>query len=410
MMTMRGKLRKIARIVLVLPFALLTNPATAQSVSDFRLPEPTPTSTGRAAGPVDPENPGASTPRLASDPASGPTPTGTAAPRVNPDASSTGSSAPSPRSAAPSAAATAAPRPAATAPTRAPDLGPVLGSIPGNPNSAAPAPADSSATPSTFPTGSSDAATPSFPSLTPDAAMPPANEPSASWWPYLAAGSTSLAALFGLLWWRRRRGAHDPVVEFIMPVVTASKPDPALAAAIPEPRLGTAPSPLPIVEPDRLTLTLEATRLSASLLATTLSYRLKLINHSSGALVGLAIEGDMVSAHTSVPPEQQIAHAGQALELRHALAALAAGETAEFSGEIRLPLSAIAPIRAGEQAYFVPLARFRIEAGTQDGEVFVIARTFVVGDVPSGPQTTLRPFRLDLGPRTYSNVSQREVT
>ena len=167
--------------------------------------------------------------------------------------------------------------------------------------------------------------------------------------------------------------------------------------------------PAPIAEPDRLTLTLKATRLNASLMATTLSYRLKLTNHGTGVLVGLAIEGDMISAHASLPPEQQIAQAGQALELRHALAALAAGESAEFSGEIRLPLSAITPIRAGEQAYFVPLARFRVEAGGPGEDPFILARTYVVGDVPEGPQTTLRPFRLDLGPRTYSRVSQREV-
>lgn len=251
---------------------------------------------------------------------------------------------------------------------------------------------------------------PSFPSLTPGVTVPPADEGAAWWWPYFAAGSTALAGLFGLLWWRRRSEKRDPVAEFEMPVVRPPKLPPVSAAAIPEPRLSAAAPPAPIGEPDRLSLTLEATRLSASLMATTLSYRLKLTNHGTGALLGLAIEGDMISAHASLPPEQQMAQAGKTLELRHALAVLAAGESAEFSGEIRLPLSAITPIRAGEQAYFVPLARFRVEAGAPGEDPFIVARTFVVGDVPEGPQTTLRPFRLDLGPRTYSRVSQREVS
>lgn len=410
MMKLRGKFGATVRfvsalVVPVLAFALLADTAIAQSASDFRLPEPTPTSTTRAPGPVDPENPGASTPGTAPSPA--PTPTRTASPSPAPTASAAAAPAPaagrSPARSVPGAAPRAAPAAAPGAASPAPVLATPV--------------AESGAPPSTFPPaasgpiGTSGSAVPSFPSLTPDAAVPPADQGAAWWWPYLAGGSTALAALFGLLWWRRRSETQDPVAEFEMPVVRAPMPAlaPAPAPAIPEPRLSAAAPPAPIAEPDRLTLTLEATRLNASLMATTLSYRLKLTNHGTGVLVGLAIEGDMISAHASLPPEQQIAQAGQALELRHALATLAAGESAEFSGEIRLPLSAITPIRAGEQAYFVPLARFRVEAGGPGEDPFFLARTFVVGDVPEGPQTTLRPFRLDLGPRTYSRVSQREV-
>ncbi len=400
MMKLRGKFGVAARIVPALAFALFTDAAIAQSASDFRLPEPTPTSTSRAPGPVDPENPGASTPGAAPSPA----PTRTASPSPTPTATATVAPAPAPgRSPARTVPGAPARAGAGTSASGAPT--PAL-SAPSAVNSALPGalPAATSG-----PTDTSGSAVPSFPSLTPGAAAPPADQGPAWWWPYLAGGSTALAALFGLLWWRRRSGTQEPVVEFQMPVVHAPKPAPAPAAVIPEPQLSVAAPPSPIAEPDRLTLTLEATRLNASLMATTLSYRLKLTNHGSGVLVGLAIEGDMISAHASLPPEQQIAQTSQALELRHALATLAAGESAEFSGEIRLPLSAITPIRAGEQAYFVPLARFRVEAGGPGEDPFILARTFVVGDVPEGPQTTLRPFRLDLGPRTYSRVSQREV-
>ena len=47
-----------------------------------------------------------------------------------------------------------------------------------------------------------------------------------------------------------------------------------------------------------------------------------------------------------LPPEQQIASAAQRLELRHAHVALAPGESAEFTGDIRLPLAAITPIKS----------------------------------------------------------------
>ena len=156
-------------------------------------------------------------------------------------------------------------------------------------------------------------------------------------------------------------------------------------------------------------MTLEARRMSASLMATTLSYTLRLTNHGKEPLSALAVEGDMIAAHGSIPPEQQIAQDGQRLELRHALVALAPGESAEFTGDFRLPLSAITPIRAGTAAYFVPLARFRVEAGKADGALQVLVQTYVVGEMAENPGAALRPFRLDLGPRTYSRIGERAV-
>lgn len=149
--------------------------------------------------------------------------------------------------------------------------------------------------------------------------------------------------------------------------------------------------------------------MSASLMATTLSYTLKLTNNGSEPLSGVAVEGDMVSAHASLPPEQQIASNNQQLEPRHNLVTLAPGESAEFTGDFRLPLTAVTPIRAGEAAYFVPLARLRVQASNSRGESLTRAQTYVVGELPEAPGAALKPFRLDLGPRTYSNVGQRAV-
>ncbi len=144
-------------------------------------------------------------------------------------------------------------------------------------------------------------------------------------------------------------------------------------------------------------------------MATTLSYTLTLTNHSAQALSALAVEGDMISAHASIPPDQQMASDGLRLELRHALVTLAAGESAQFTGDMRLPLSSITPIRAGEAAYFVPLARLRVEASTPAGASLVQVQTFVVGELPEVAGAGLRPFRLDLGPRVYSQIGQRAV-
>ncbi len=188
--------------------------------------------------------------------------------------------------------------------------------------------------------------------------------------------------------------------------LAVAEPEPAPAIAeVPAP-----PEPAALAEPSRgIALALEATRMNASLMATTLSYKLTLTNHTGTALSGLAIEGDMIAAQAQVPAERQVAGAAQHLEQRHQLATLAPGESAEFSGDIRVPLTMIAPIRAGAQALFIPLARFRVEAGADGRGRVAVTRTYVVGEESQTAGAQLRPFRLDLGPRTYSRIGQRAV-
>lgn len=151
-------------------------------------------------------------------------------------------------------------------------------------------------------------------------------------------------------------------------------------------------------------MALEARRLTASLMATTLSYALRLTNTGTVPIAALAVEADLVSAHASLPVDQQIANDSHRLELRHAQVDLAPGESVEFIGDLRLPLTEVTAIRAGNAAYLVPLARFRIEAGNA-----VVVQTYVIGELPEQAGAALRPFRLDLGPRTYSQIGQRAV-
>lgn len=376
--------------------AVVPGAALAQSVSDYRLPGSTePKANPGAQGPVDTDNP------MVRGPA--PSPVQTPTPSPLPGASVPAAS----PSAAPIARNPAQPRPV-PAPARTGQ--PVPGDAP--PATAAPSPglpplvvASPSPSPTpALPTVLSGPA-PAFEQTTPNAAEP------IDWrryWPFLAAILASLVAALIAVVLRRRR-LHEPAVEFEPPVVREVQPsDPAPLPRADEPR-----APLTVPEPPRapagLGISLEAQRLSASLMATTLSYRLTLTNTTGQPLSALAIEGDIIAAHASLAPEQQIASNAQRLELRHALVSLAAGERVEFSGDMRLPLTAITPIRAGDAAYFVPLARLRIEASTTAGTPFVEAQTYVIGEISDKPGAALRPFRLDLGPRIYQNVGQRAV-
>ncbi|MCZ8019322.1 hypothetical protein [Novosphingobium sp.] len=386
-----------------LALGLPAMPLAAQST--FSLPPGQSTPTARPAGPFDPNDPTTSAAR--------PRPTTTAAPTPGPAATPT-SAAPATSaasSATPRAATTATPR-SATRTTQA-----TASAAPQAPASTAPGPLDSLALPGAA--ASAPPAADPFPTALPSApsaaATPPAKEPSAlpAWWPWAAGVLGLLAALGGLLFWRRRRDDAAPQIAFEPPVVSKQQPE---TASEPEPAPVAAPTPAPTPAPTApvgnnsgLQLELVARRLDASLVAATLAYSLKVTNTGPEPLGALTFEADMVGAHASRPVEQQIASAEQRLEQRHALTELAPGESAEFKGEFRLPLAMITPIRAGNAAYFVPLVRLRVEAVEADAASAVLAQTFVVGELPDQPGGALRPLRLDLGPRTFARLGQRAV-
>jgi len=386
-----GKAKRVtgaAALALLLAPAALS--AQTQSVPDFSIPTGRPTSNPRAQGPVDSDAPIIRTPVPRPSPTPAPVPV--ASPTATPSSAVTPAPAPHPST------NTRSPLPAPRSQTAAPS---------GTDASPAPSPSASGITPFPLPSSSTVPAPAPTIGLTEPA---PAEAPSASFWPWVAGGAGLLALLFAGLWWRSRQTAQVPRLEFIPPVVKAPppapEPAPSAPRSLPEPQLSAAS--FAAAQPG-LGIALEARRMSASLMATTLSYTLTLTNNSPDTLSALAIEGDMIAAHASLPPEQQIASDGERLELRHALVTLAPGETAEFKGDFRLPLTALNPIRAGNAAFFVPLARLRVEASTPAGKPLVKAQTYVVGETGDTPGAGLRPFRLDLGPRTYSRIGQRAV-
>ena len=409
-MKMRGMVSKVrtgrsggfagSALICALAISLLAavNPAFAQSssqVGDFRLPSATPTPTSRAQGPVDPDNPYATRPRDARPtPTPVPTPAPTAAPAPAPVVVQTRAQAvpgsligsprritPAPRNAPP---VTDGPPQSASAGTAAPAAGDVL-----PPSAAIPAAIAPSSTPDRISSVSS--------------AAEPAGT---SWWPWLAGlAALVVAAAIGGFALRRRASAEFAAPELERPVVAErippAPPEPAPVAP------ALAPPALTPHAGEPLTLALVATRMSATLINTALSYRIALTNTSDQPLEHLAVSGDMIAAHATRDVRGQLALDGQPLAPLHRLAALAPGETAELEGQLRLPLTAITPIKQGEAALFIPLARFRVELGLTRSAGMV--RSFVVGQPPVAGSDALLPFRLDLGPRLYAPLSQREL-
>ena len=188
-------------------------------------------------------------------------------------------------------------------------------------------------------------------------------------------------------------------------VAPVPAPPAAPRAPLPQPAFDPAPVPKPVPRPtpatvpEPLQIALEPLRFSLTLMNATLSYRLQVANGGITPLTGLTIGADMISAHASLSREEQLsgpmgATPGQRIER------LEPGESRVVEGEFRLPFQQIVPIRQGRAALLLPLARFRVEA---EGARPVV-RTFIVGQ--PGASERLQPFRLDLGPRIFSDIAQ----
>ena len=203
-------------------------------------------------------------------------------------------------------------------------------------------------------------------------------------------------------------------------MVPPSAEAPAMPAAPPAPPPPLSPSlvsadprpaqPAPHVEDEAaldgpLSFAIEARQLSITLTAATLAYRITLSNSGKTPLHDVAIAGDMISAHASLSQDQQLASLNSALNACHSIARIPPGQTVQVMGEFRLPLPLIQPIRRGDAALFVPLARLRVEA-TGDGKG-VMVKTALIGQRSTRPGGVLQPFRLDPGPRIYREVTQK---
>lgn len=363
--------------VLALAMLAASTGASAQSVSEFRLPPATATPTSRAPGPVDSDAPVVRTQPSAA-PVVTPSPQSSApAPSASPTTRVPQPALPPPR---PVAKATPTPSPVpspSTAPTQVP--GPVIETTG--------LPAPQATAPLTSPTAEQ-------------------TSPFSRSWAVLPASTI----LIGLALWLLRRRRSVEIEQEADLAATPLAPTPPLRPAAPKP--APAPqAPQPVLEPlaagvtlGPIALAFEARKLSATIINTTLAYRLFIKNRREEALTGLIVAGDMIAAHAALPVEQQLGTDGQPLELRHEVARLEPGEVRELTGELRLPLTAINPIHSGNSLLFVPLTRLRIEA---HGESLLAA--WVIGEAPLKAGGGLQPFRLDLGPRVYSQISQRSI-
>ena len=367
------------RLCLLSLAALVAAPVHAQSVSDFSLePAPTATPTTQAQGPADTRAGVQIAPRAVNTPTPTPVPSPIPTPVPSPLPVTPPSSAPATR-VTPTPSAAPAPRITSSATERRTTF-----------ESAAavdePAPV--------LPTGVPEQASPVAAAPT-RASAAPASDPviedgeaedgdGTPWLPILLGALVLLLGSAVFLVWRRRRVVAVPEIE--RPVVGA----------------GSQAAALPLAE--SLTLRIDHEKLIRSAAFATLKYRMVLTNRTATPLTQLAIGLDMVSAHSAVPVEEQLATPATAFEKRHEVARLGPHQSVTVEGQVQLPLAQAHVIQQGRHPLLVPLLRVRIDGSGEDA----LIKTFVVGQgAPGGAR--LQPFRLDEGPRSYAPIAQREL-
>lgn len=195
----------------------------------------------------------------------------------------------------------------------------------------------------------------------------------------------------GLLWWRRRQpaAATAPQIELLL-VTPEAEPAPV-----------SPPATLPMAASAPM-LRIEATpsHLTRSMMAATFSCRVALVNPGGQPVEDVTVGLDLITAHGSVPANEQLADPARSLPEAGRIARIAPGETIEFAYDVRLPTAEIRTIRQGAAQLYVPLLRVRAQAsGTAP-----VARTFLVGTLPDASANKLQPFRLDEMPQTYRMI------
>ncbi len=163
---------------------------------------------------------------------------------------------------------------------------------------------------------------------------------------------------------------------------------------------GIGPGASPAAEKARIVATLEVERLTRSMMALTLNFRVTIANRSDRAVRDLAVSADMVSARRNLPVEQQVATIAAQLPPIATVERVGPHQSAVVSGELRLPISEIELFQQGQVPLCVPLARLRVD----NPQVEPLLRTFLIGLGTGSVGARVHPLPLNGPPSGYEGA------
>lgn len=138
---------------------------------------------------------------------------------------------------------------------------------------------------------------------------------------------------------------------------------------------------------------------------TKLTYTITITNMTDHAISDLLIEGDLVSAHSKSPRNQQLADAQTALPPIATAAVLPPHQSLCLHAEVCQPVHGLRVIMHGRAMLFLPLLRMRLTAD----DIAPVAHNFVIGRENGHAHTPLRPFRLDELNNHFEDIGLRAL-
>jgi hypothetical protein len=266
------------------------------------------------------------------------------------------------------------------------------------------------------------------PSATPAAAADAAPTGGVPSWLYgllaLIVGLAAVALLWKQLEMRRARAlraaqlaprATGPAADPMAPGTAPARPSRPAAepAAIPNP--AAAKEPAPAGPRPRVEIVFKPAKAEATPSGASVHYDLIVKNMGSLPAKGVAIEARMFNADSR--QEKEIG-AFFSKAAQDKLAAkpfeIPARSQAKLSRAVALDASEVRVVTIQGRRLFIPMVAFNIlyEWEGADGRVEKgqTSRCYVVGREPETPNAKMGAFRLDLGPRIYRSVGQRQTT
>ena len=228
--------------------------------------------------------------------------------------------------------------------------------------------------------------------------------PSLNWWPIAAASGLIGMLLVAAYLFRRSRKRpllYDDTAE--------------LAAAAAPPRADPVVADPPLLPPvskskPRVTIDFIPEKASISFTALTIKGELRVINESDSPAKDMQLRAALISASAHQDSEIAAFHSESADTPGQNLGDAEPRERIGMVIELAVPLADLQSFPLGAQKLFVPLMIANISYDAGDATSSEIAKiACMIGREATPPKPKMAPFRLDLGPRSFSPLGQRSV-
>lgn len=154
-----------------------------------------------------------------------------------------------------------------------------------------------------------------------------------------------------------------------------------------------------------LSLALAPARISIGQSKVSLNWRLTMTNTGDAHVVSLRIWSDLVSAHSSIPSDEQLGGPDMAHAQPQAIPLLAPGEKESLAGEWHLMRDEVRPVDNAPDRLILPLARFRLVGAG----MLPFRMAFIIGNPPKPNDNRLRALQLDGGLKIHSRLAARAI-